>query len=472
MQQLLTLLKNLMACGFGFFAEPMNLETLNQRLVDIHNAMQDILNTAAAEDRDTTEEELEKLSAFEVEFKNVQKKIGVIERMQAQNEIFAGQGRKTAAQPAAADPPAQPAQPAARPAMQVQVDPQATAANHGFRSLGEFARSVHGTRNQAQVDPRLIRNAPTTYGSEGVGADGGYAVPPEFRTAIMEKVQGEESLLARTDQLTTGSNTLVLPKDETTPWQTTGGIQAYWESEAAQLTQSKPALEQVTYKTNKLTALIPVTEELLEDAPALDGYLRRKTPVKFDHKIQTAIINGTGAGEPLGILNSGCLVSVAKETSQTADTINYTNIVKMFARMYAPCVPNAVWLCNQDILPQLMTLEFPSSQNGTFPAWMPPGMLASAPNGSLMGRPLVPVQACPTLGDKGDLIFADLTQYLSVLKAGGVRADVSMHLYFDYDMMAYRFILRMTGQPWWNAAITPQESSDTLGCFVSLDARA
>ena len=464
-----------MACGFGFFNEPMNLETLNQRLVDIHNAMQDILNTAAAEDRDTTEEELDKLDALDVDFKNTQRRIKRLEGMQAQGDIFAGLGRQTAAAPVpAADPPAAPAQPAqpARPAMQVQVDPQATAANHGFRSLGEFARSVHLARNQAQTDPRLIRNAPTTYGSEGVGADGGYAVPPEFRTAIMEKVQGEESLLSRTDQLTTGGNTLVLPKDETTPWQTSGGIQAYWESEAAQLTQSKPSLEQVTYKTNKLTALIPVTEELLEDAPALDGYLRRKTPVKFDHKIQTAIINGTGAGEPLGILNSGCLVSVAKETSQTADTINYTNIVKMFARMYAGCLPNAVWLCNQDIMPQLMTLEFPSSQNGTFPAWMPPGMLASAPNGSLMGRPLVPVQACSTLGDKGDLIFADLNQYLSVVKTGGVRADVSMHLYFDYDMLAYRFILRMTGQPWWNAAITPQNSSDTLGCFVTLDARA
>ncbi len=467
MNKLLLILSALMQRGFMFFSNPLDLDAMRAKMVEIHEGMQAIVNAAKAEDRDLNDDELDKLEALEVEFKATQRRIDRIESLAQQGQdLLGGQGRQTAPTPAGGDGGVAPAQPAAR----IQVDAWATPGNMGFRNLGDFAQAVHGSRNQ--VDPRLIQNAPTTYGQEGVGADGGYAVPPDFRTEIKEKVFGENELISRTDNLTTSGNTLTLPKDETTPWQTSGGLQAYWESEANQFTQSKPALESVSYKTNKLTSLVPITEELLEDAPALDGYLRRKVPIKFGAKINTALIAGTGAGMPLGILNSSALVSVAKESGQAADTIVYTNIVKMFARMYAPSVPSAVWLCNQDILPQLMTMEFPSSQNGTFPAWMPPGMLADAPNGSLMGRPLVPVQACPTLGDKGDLIFADMNQYLSVLKSGGVRADVSMHLYFDYDMLAYRFVMRLTGQPWWGSAITPENSSDTLGCFVTLDARA
>ena len=204
-----------------------------------------------------------------------------------------------------------------------------------------------------KMDPRLIKNAPTTYGTEGVAADGGFAVPPDFRTEIWEKIAGEESLLARTDQMPVSGNMLTIPKDETASWDSSGGIQTYWEGEASQLTESKPLLENVTLRTNKLTALIPVTEELLEDAPSLDSYLRRKTAAKFDYKLQDAFINGSGVGRPLGILNAGCLTSVAKESAQAADTIVAANMVKMWSRMYAPCRSRAVWHINQDCEQQL-----------------------------------------------------------------------------------------------------------------------
>ncbi len=108
-----------------------------------------------------------------------------------------------------------------------------------------------------------LHAAATTFGSEGTGADGGFMVPPEFRTAIVEKVMGENSLFSRTDQQTTSSNSIVFPLDETTPWQTSGGIQAYWENEGGLKTQSKPLLGQETIRLNKLIALVPVTDELL-----------------------------------------------------------------------------------------------------------------------------------------------------------------------------------------------------------------
>jgi ATP-dependent Clp protease protease subunit len=107
----------------------------------------------------------------------------------------------------------------------------------------------------------------------------------------------------RTDRHATELNTMTLPTDMTTPWDSTGGIQAYWTGEAAAMTQSKPKLEEVTSRP-EAGVLVPVTEELLEDARRMDAYLRRKAPEKMDFKISDAIVRGNGAGMPLGFLNS------------------------------------------------------------------------------------------------------------------------------------------------------------------------
>ena len=109
---------------------------------------------------------------------------------------------------------------------------------------------------------------------------------------------------------------------------------------------------------------MPVTEELLSDAPALDGYLRRRVPEKFDFKLNLAMVQGTGTGQPTGILNSASLVSVARESGQAADTIVHENILNMWSRMYGPSRQNAVWLYHQDIEPQLNSMGFSTTCNG------------------------------------------------------------------------------------------------------------
>jgi len=458
----------LMATCLGFFN--LDMESLTERILEINQRSNDIVNTAMAEDRDLTDEEQTELDKLDAEYKAADRQLAHLKRIADQNEkLTQGTGRKTEPNPVKNQGDGAVVG-SGQSRIQVGGPDKGT---HGFKSFGEFAQAVRmaNPKMSAPVDPRLIANAPTTYSTEGTGADGGFAVPPDFRKEILEKVKGEDSLLSRVDTLYSSGNSVTFPKDETTPWQSSGGIQAYWESEAAQLTQSKIALESELFKLNKLTALIPVTEELLEDAPAIDSYLRRKVPEKFDYKITDALINGTGAGKPTGILKAGCLVDVDKESGQAADTIVFENIVNMWSRMYAPCWKNAVWHINQDILPQLFTMSFEGTSSSV-PAYMPANGLSASPYGTLMGRPVIPSQACQTLGDLGDIILADWTQYLAILKTGGVRADVSIHLYFDYDMVAYRFILRMSGQPWWRTAITPANSTATQSAFVTLKARA
>jgi len=449
------------------------LQELRDSLLDYNEQIQTIQAKADGEKRDLLEDEEDNITKLFAEYKKTEQEIDRRERIDAQTaKLMESAGRQTE--------PQQPERQAAvmtdaAPAPQSTRRPQISIIEDrgkwGWRSFGEFAAAIRpASRNGGSVDPRLVQNAPTTYSSEGVGADGGFAVPPDFRAAIMEKVMGEGSLMGLTDQMQTSSNTITFPKDETTPWDSSGGLQAYWDGENDQLTQSKVALKEETLRLNKLTALVPVTEELMSDAPALDGYLRRRVPEKFDFKCNLAIVQGTGTGQPTGILNSGSLVSVARESGQAADTLVHENILNMWSRMYGPSRANAVWLHHQDIEPQLNSMGFSTTATAV-PIYMPPGGLSASPYGSLLGRPLIQTQACETLGDKGDLILVDLNQYITVTKTSGIRADTSMHLWFDYDTMAYRFIFRVAGEPWWNSAISQRDGSNTLSWAVTLDER-
>ena len=88
-----------------------------------------------------------------------------------------------------------------------------------------------------------------------------------------------------------------------------------------------------------------------------------------------------------------------------------------------------------------------------------------------LGRPVVVTEACAALGTSGDIILWDPKGYLSVVKTGGVRSDVSIHLWFDQSVTAFRFVMRMNGQPWLGAAVARKNGSNTLSTVVALAAR-
>lgn len=487
------------AQAFGFpaesrvFAEASPLDEAIQRkrdrMVELNQFSNDLANTIAAENRDYTNDERRDFDSWNAEFDSLREDVTRLENNIARNELVnQGLGRTVSA-PAGEEDPQAPtgaapapqnatrAQAAAaprRPSTPAQPRDHRTDGRWGFANAATYLTAVCNAskKSGATVDPRLIQNAPSTYGREGVGEDGGFAVPPDFRSTIISKVTGEESLLSRTDQMTTSSNSITLPVDETTPWQTSGGIQAYWEREGGQKQQSKPQLGELTVKAHKVIALVPMTDELLQDAPAMASYVNRKAPEKIDYKVSEAILKGTGVGQPLGILNSPGTIIVPGEGSQTADTVNFDNVTKMYYRMNAASRRRGVWLVNGDAEEQLARMVFPGQGNGNaIPVFLPAGGLSGQPYATLFGRPIIPMEVMPALGDAGDIVFADLTQYMSLVKGGGVKQDVSIHLFFDYDITAFRFVLRIGGQPWWNTPITGG-SGTQRGFFVALGARA
>ena len=214
----------------------------------------------------------------------------------------------------------------------------------------------------------------------------------------------------------------------------------------------------------KLTGLCYATDELLQDAAALEAVIRQAFAEEFGFKIDDAILSGSGEGEPLGILNSGAIVTVAKEASQT-DTITVENLIKMWNRLWSRSRANAVWYINQELEPYLYTLKI-----GDKPVYIPAGGLSEKPYGTLFGRPVVPIEQCSAAGEVGDIILADIGQYLLIDK-GGIKSASSIHVRFLYDENVFRFIYRVDGKPIWTKPLTPYKGSATVSPFVTLAKR-
>ena len=359
--------------------------------------------------------------------------------------------------------------------------------NGGFRSLGEFASAVHNACTlNATVDSRLVRND-ASGANETTGADGGYLVPPDYAAGVIDLIQEQSILLPQARRVTIAGNRLIeayLVESKRDDGHRHGGVLAYWKGEAQQYKASKPTFGERTTQLDKLTAICPVTEELLMDEPAIESTLDTKVAQEFAWKADAAIFGGSGSGSmPLGMVvptTNAALVTVDKESGQAAGTVNVQNILKMWNRMPAQCRANAKWYINQDLELQLMQLMMgtdtvATSDSGVTvsfggPLWLPAGAYGNE-NGKLLGRDVIPLEQAAAVGAVGDIAFLDATQYLIVERAG-INKQTSMHMYFDTDEVAFRFSWRVGGRPDWMTAITGANSTIARSPYVALAARA
>jgi HK97 family phage major capsid protein len=362
-------------------------------------------------------------------------------------------------------------QPEERDMEPARPNPKATVAlgEQRFASFGEQMLAVYrAAAPDGRIDPRLTTRAASGL-SESVPSDGGFLVQQDFVTDLLKRTYETGVLASRVSKipLSTNANGLKINGvDETSRangarW---GGIQTYWENEADQLIASKPKFRVMDLSLKKLTGLCYATDELLQDAAALESVLRQGFAEEFGFKIDDAILTGTGTGQPLGILNSDALVKVSKENGQT-ELIRVENLFNMWSRLWGRSRTNAVWYINQEIEPLLFTMKI-----GDVPVYIPAGGLSEAPYATLFGRPVVPLEQCSAAGEVGDIILADMSQYLLIDK-GGINAASSIHVRFLYDENVYRFIYRIDGQPIWNKPLQPYKGSASVSPFVALASR-
>lgn len=430
------------------------IETLDKRLADMKTA-------CVAENREPSEEEMRIANQMLDRIDQLEKLIALEQRQEeVHTRLAASQQRPL------------------KPEPMPQVNRQEQAKKDAFGSFGEqLVAIIRAGSPNPMVDPRLRT---TLLGAasglnEGVPSEGGFLVQTEFVTEILKRTYETGQVASRCRRIPVGANANGLKIngiDETSRvagsrW---GGVRAYWIGEADQKTASKPKFREIELSLKKLIGLCYATDELLQDATALESIINQAFAEEFGFMLDDACINGTGAGQPLGVMNAPCLVTVNKEAGQVADTVVYENIVNMWARLYAKSMPKAVWFINQDVLPQLFTMGLAVGVGG-FPVFLPPGGASASPYASLFGRPVIPIEQCQTVGDAGDIILADFNEYILIDK-GGIQSASSIHVRFVYDESVFRFVYRVDGQPAWSATLTPYKGSNTLSPFVVLQARA
>ncbi len=323
--------------------------------------------------------------------------------------------------------------------------------------MGHHQPNEVNMKNQAEVRfaniaQEIARVAPmalaTSFGNTMSGPDGGYAVPQDAAESILMPAVGALLPLCRIIPVTRGGS-IELPIDLSTPYAETG-IVAGWSIEGTQLPQKKPVLNMTQFFLKKLIALVPCTEELLEDSAALAAYLPLALQLAVTRRINDAIIGGSGVGQPLGILKSNALLSVAKDGGQTAATITATNIAGMLARSLDPIA--STWVMNPAAYGQITALAaFDGASN------------------TLAGLPIVTTDSCPAMGSVGDIILGDFSGYLMAAKTPELNG--SSHLWFDQDTTAFKFSFRADGMPMLAAPITPPNSPVTRSHFVTIAAR-
>jgi HK97 family phage major capsid protein len=343
-----------------------------------------------------------------------------------------------------------------------------------FNSFGEFLSSVIRTGQGAKRDDRLVESRAVSGMNEGIPSDGGFLVQTDQAAGLITKMHEESILASRCRKIPISANsngTTLNSVDETSRatgsrW---GGIQVFWSNEGDTAAGSKPKFRQMELKLKKLLGFCYLTDELIQDAIALESVAAQAFAEEFAWVVDDAILNGNGVGKPLGILNSPALITVNKEGAQASDTINYENITKMWERLYARSRANSVWFINQDCERQLGFLALVIGSGG-IPVFMPAGGISGSPYSTLYGRPIVPLEQCKTLGDVGDIVLADMNQYLLINKSN-MQQTSSIHVRFMNDEQVLRFTYRVDGQPLWNAPLMPANGTNTLSPFVALQAR-
>jgi len=420
-----------------------------------------LFDAAQAENREFTEDEQKNYDAAETEHNRLKAAFDKSEKLKALNNGL----------------PSDPPDPIVDPAPvsnSITIDANAggnNAAEKPYASLGEMLMDVAGTKNNnALALERLVKAGLNTE----TGADGNFLVQEDFIGSLLKQADYESQIFSRTNQLQLQGNTANIPGvDETdrADGQRFGGIKFDWIREGSKGNFTAPKFDNLDLKLSKLMGLVSITDEMLEDSVLLNSWIQSAFPAEMAFTLDQAVYDGDGTGKPLGFMKSGALVVVPKEAGQAAETVVYRNVVKMWARLSAKRMMNAVWYITQQVLEQLPLMNLDVGTGGA-PVFLPAGQASVEPFSTLFGRPIVPIEQATTLGAEGDIVLADMTDYVTVLR-GGIKTAQSIHVDFDKALTSFRFIRRVNGAPYTRKAIKSRaKAAFTTSPYITLAVRA
>jgi len=310
---------------------------------------------------------------------------------------------------------------------------------------------------------------------ESLDSEGGFLVSPEHSNMLLKKMHDTGLVANQCRQINMQRRQFTIPfivETSRVDGSRHGGVQGYWTGEGVAATASQPAFGKLTLNAHRLGAIGYVTDELEDDSdPAALQLLGELFAEELAFKLDDAIINGDGAGKPLGVLNSSALITVTRANN---DVIEGSDIIGMWSRLWAKSRPTAVWFINQDAEPSLAAAAMagtPSgAQGGMGLFWTPAtqgGVGAGTVMPLLLGRPVITIEHMASTAAPNTFGLFDMQQYL-LGRRSGIDTASSIHVRFTQHEMAFRATMRVDGQPWWESTLTPFNSTITQSPFITV----
>lgn len=189
---------------------------------------------------------------------------------------------------------------------------------------------------------------------EGVDADGGYLVPEEYDSRLIQTLS-EENIMRKLGHTITTSGEHKINIAATAP-------AAAWIEEGGALSFGDATFAQILLDAHKLHVAIKVTEELLYDnAFNLENYILEQFGKALANAEEDAFINGNGTGQPLGILaeTGGAQVGV---TTKSSGKVTADEVIDLVYSLKRPYRKNAVFLANDVCVAELRKLKDSTGQ--------------------------------------------------------------------------------------------------------------
>ena len=249
-------------------------------------------------------------------------------------------------------------------------------------------------RNRSLVMPEL-RNAL----QEGTDSEGGYLVPDEFESTLVQALSGQNVIRGLARVITTSNGLHKIPV-------VSSHGSAAWIEEENAYTDSDEAFGQVSLDAHKVGTLIKVSEELLQDSAFdIESYLATEFARRIGDKEEDAFLNGNGTHKPTGILNGsgGGTVGV---TAAGATAITADEMIDLYYSLKAPYRKNAVWILNDATVKAIRKLK---KGDGEY-LWQP--AIRDGEVNTILGRPYYTSAYMPTMAASAKtVIFGDLGYY-------------------------------------------------------------
>lgn len=244
-------------------------------------------------------------------------------------------------------------------------------------------------------DPVQVRNAL----SVGTDSEGGYTVPDEFDRQLVQALEDNNIFRGLATIIKTGSGTHKIPIAQ-------DNSEASWIDEGQEIPEGDTTFAQTTLSAYKLGTMIKISNELLNDSAFdLASYIATRFGVRMGNAEEKAFITGDGDKKPTGVLaaTGGAENGV---TAASATKITFDDIFDLYYSLRSPYRKKATFLCNEDVVRQLMTLK---DNTGNY-IWKP--SLDIAKPDTVLGRPIQTSSYMPEVkaGNKA-VVFGDFSYY-------------------------------------------------------------